>query len=114
MGQVLLTFFLPSSCALEGKSTFTLVTPNGPEYQQTHPVSQLSQTAEFCDDSRRLGDYTLLRRSEKLKTSQGWKSLSQSPSVVQAPHQKPLEHCAYLMTVAEAENHLLVEVPILA
>lgn len=114
MGQVLLAFFLPSSCAWEGKSTFTLVALNGSGYQQTLPVSQLSRTAEIRDDSRRVVESTLLRRSEKLKTSQGWKSLSQSPSVVQAPHQKPLEHCAYLMTVAEAGNHLLVEVPILA
>ena len=114
MGEMLLTFFLPSSYALDGKSTFTLVTLNEPGYRQTRPVSQLSQTAEFRDDSRRLVASTLRRLSEKLKTSQGWKSLSQSPSVVQAPHQKPLGHCAYLMTMAEAGNHLLVEVPILA
>lgn len=81
-----------------------LVPLHGPECQQTHPVSQLSQTAESCDSNMRLVDSTFRPRSEELNPSQSWKGLSQSPSVVQVYRQKPLEHCAYLMA----------EVPILA
>lgn len=80
--------------------------PHGPECQQTHLVSRPLQTAEFYDSSRHLVDSTLGRRPEELEPFQSWKNLSQSPSVVQVHCQKPLEHCAYLMT-AKIEDPIL-------